>query len=146
MRVQIILPFLVKKYPNNHLKNHPFLVWVGHFLVNLQFKPSITISIWYEGSIFAWNCLIHLIFQIYCHKLCLLYYLFIPSVSVISLPLHFKQCFFIPLLFLYCSVLPKFVNFVSFIPPAPKKQLLNLLFFLSLSIPSTFFGFIELLL
>ena len=51
-------------------------------------------------------------------------YHFIPFVSVISLPLHFKQCFFIPLLFLYCSVLPKFVNFVSFFPP-PKNNFLT---------------------
>lgn len=98
--------FFFKEFAIYTIHNHINLIWMKYF---------------------AWNCLIHQIFSNYCHKLyvfTLLPFLF-PLVSVISLPLHFKQCFFIPLL-LYWLVLPKFVNFVSF-PHPPQKQLLGLL-------------------
>lgn len=88
------------------IHNHTNLKWMKYFCMKLSHSSNLS----------------NLLSQVVC-----VYFItfFIPSVSIISLPLHFKQCFFIPLLFLYWSVLLKFVNFVSFFPP--KKQLLGLL-------------------
>lgn len=91
-----------KEFAIYTIHNHINLIWMKYFCMKLSHSSNLS------------N---------YCHKLYVFTLLpfFIPSVSVISFPLHFKQCFFfIPLLFLYWLVLPKFVNFVSF--PIPHKN------------------------
>ena len=101
------LTFFFKEFAIYTIHNHINLIWMKYFFMKLSHSSNIS----------------NLLSQVIC-----VYFItfFIPSVSVISLPLHFKQCFFIPFLFLYWLVLPKYVNFVSF-PHPPQKQLWGLL-------------------